>query len=158
MVLVTGLGIYANKWTGEKMQKVVLGLAEPNFPYREYTEEELAKMYPQIKYVDVPTRVTPEETYFKFRQALKENNLEMALEQLSKESKNYGENVETITKAHEEDRFHEAFENYPEKIEKESMAESIASYYYLEKKGEYNLRQYLGFVKDVNGDWKLDSL
>lgn len=158
MVLTTGLGIYANKWAGEKMQKVVLGLAEPNFPYRDYTDEELAKMYPQIKYADVPTRVTPEQTYTNFREALRTNNLDLALEQLGRESERYGENAKVLTDAYNQGKFSEAYQAYPEKIEKESMAESIASYYYFRKEGDINLKTHISFTKDANGDWKLDSL
>jgi len=157
LAVVAG-SIFGYRWYEIKMKKIEIGLAEPVFPYRDYTQEELNKMYPQIKYADVATRVTPEETYAKFRQALKENNLEMAIEQLSKESKNYAENVKTITKAHEENRFREAFENYPENIEKESMAESIASYYYFRKESDINLKTHISFIKDANGDWKLDNL
>ena len=158
VLAVVAIAIFGYKWYETKMKKVDLGLAEQNFPYRDYTESELAKMYPQIKYADVETRVTPEQTYAQFRQALQENNLEMAIEQLSKESKNYAENVKTITKAHEENRFREAFENYPENIEKESMAESIASYYYFRKESDINLKTHISFIKDANGDWKLDNL
>ncbi len=159
LVILALLGsVYFNGWLKQKMQKVQLGLSEQNFPYRDYTQEELNKMYPQIKYANIETRITPEQTYAKFRQALKDNNLEMAIEQLSRESERYGENAGTLTKAYQEGKFLEIYKEYPEKIEKESMAESIASYYFLEKKGEYNLRQYMGFIKDANGDWKLDSL
>ena len=159
LVLVTGLGIYANKWTGEKMQKVVLGLAGPNFPYREYTEEELAKMYPQIKYADVPTRVAPEESYAKFRQALKENNLEMALEQFSKSStKRHKEYVDTLTNFHKENKFQELYQYYPEKITKVYMAESIGQYEYDRIEDKKVFLNSIDFTKDANGDWKLDSL
>lgn len=158
IILTTGGGIYLNHWAKQKMQKVQLGLAEPNFPYRDYTEEELAKMYPQIKYADVATRVAPEETYAKFRQALQENNLELAIEQLSAESEKYWKNVKILTDAYQQGKFSEAYQSYPEKITKSSMYESLAEYYYLEKRGEYNLRQSINFIKDANGDWKLDSL
>ena len=43
---------YAQKWVDFKMAKVSIGLAEGNFPYRDYTQEELDKMYPQIKNAD----------------------------------------------------------------------------------------------------------
>jgi hypothetical protein len=158
VLAVVAIAFLGYKWYETKMKKVELGLAEPHFPYKEYTEEELAKMYPQIKYADVPTRVAPEQTYAKFRQALKENNLQLALEQLSKESEKYEQNVDVITKAYEDGKFNEAFESYPEKIEKESMAESIASYYYFRKERDVNLKTHISFIKDANGDWKLDSL
>lgn len=159
LVVLALLGsVYFNTWFKQKMQKVQLGLSEPNFPYKDYTQEELNKMYPQIKYADVETRITPEQTYEKFRQALQENDLEMAIEQLSAESEKYEENARILTDAYQQGKFLEIYQSYPEKIEKSNMYESIAEYYYLEKKGEYNLRQSINFIKDANGDWKLDSL
>ncbi|PIY75440.1 MAG: hypothetical protein COY85_00135, partial [Candidatus Portnoybacteria bacterium CG_4_10_14_0_8_um_filter_40_50] len=90
--LVIGGYFYFQNWWEIKQIKIEKGLASEKFPWRDYTQEELAKMYPQIKYADVPTRITPEETYAKFRQALKDNNLEMAIEQLAEESEKYEEN------------------------------------------------------------------
>lgn len=158
VILIIAGYFYFQNWWEIKQIKIEKGLANKNFPWRDYTQEELAKMYPQIKYADVPTRITPEETYAKFRQALKENNLEMAIEQLAKESERYEENKQILVKFHNEGKFSEAYKEYSEKIEKSSMYESIASYYFLEKKDEIYLRQYLGFIKDASGDWKLDSL
>jgi hypothetical protein len=158
VILVAVLGVYLNAWTIRKMDKISLGLAEPNFPYRDYTEAELAKMYPQIKNADVATRTTPEETYAKFRQALKDNNLEMAIEQLSKDSGRYKENKEALTKAHEEGKFMSISESYPQKIEKENMYEARAQFYFLESDGEEVSRYPLDFIKNSDGDWKIDIL
>jgi hypothetical protein len=140
------------------MQKVQLGLAEPTFPYRDYSQEELNKMYPQIKYADVPTRITPEETYAKFRQALKENNLEMAIEQLSKESERYRENVDDLTQAYKENRFYELYQSYPKEILQETISETLAQFYFNYKENDIRKTHFINFIKDANGDWKLDSL
>lgn len=154
IILVAILGVYLNGWTIRKMDKISLGLSEPNFPYRDYTEGELAKMFPQIKNADVATRTTPEETYAKFRQALKDNNLEMAIEQLSKDSGKYKENKEALAKAYGEGKFKEALIYYPETITKELRGESISSYFY--SKGEMII--HISFIKNSNGDWKIDIL
>jgi hypothetical protein len=110
-------------------------------------------MYPQIKYADVPTRTTPEQTYAKFREALRTNNLEMALEQLDLLTSRYKDNKKTIEQAYKENKFKEAYNSYPEKIEKESMSETLATYYYFINKEGKNFRTYLGFTKNQNGDW-----
>lgn len=115
-------------------------------------------MYPQIRYADVPTRVTPEQTYANFREALRTNNLELALEQLAVESKKYSDNRMVIEKAYTESRFQEAYSSYPEKTEKESMSESISSYFYFINKGGKEFKTHISFLKDANGDWKMDSL
>lgn len=161
VVVLAGLcNFYVNKWMETKAKKIELGLAESKFPYRDYTQEELNKMYPQIKYADVPTRITPEQTYAKFRQALKENNLEMALEQLSGESRGYGESVNTLTNFYNKNKFQELYKHYPEKIKESMLAESIAQYEYDYYSPEYKqeLVGSIDFLKDANGDWKLDSL
>ena len=158
VVLVVG-NYYVQRWTDAKMFKVSMGMAENTFPWRDYTEAELAKMYPQIRYADVPTRVTPEQTYAKFRQALKENNLDMAVEQLSKSSRGrFNENKDYLTKMFNEKKFSQIYKEYPEKIEKSLMGESIAEFYYLYNEGGRTFREPLGFIKDANGDWKMDSL
>ena len=158
VALVLG-NYYLQRWTDAKMFKVSLGMAENTFPWRDYTEAELAKMYPQIKYAEVPTRVTPEQTYAKFRQALKENNLELAVEQLSRSSgKRFNENKDYLTKMFNENKFSQIYKKYPEKIEKSTVGEAIAQYYFLKNEEGHNLRQYIEFFKDANGDWKMDSL
>lgn len=158
VLLIVGFVPFTYKWVGQKIEKVKIGLAEPNFPYRDYTQEELNKMYPQIRYADVPTRITPEETYAKFRQALKENNLEMAVEQLSKESEKYEGNKSDLTQAYRENRFNELINDYPEKIWRGTFGESTGQLCYSQ---QYENKEFVGcsgFIKNADGDWKLDSL
>ncbi len=145
-------------WWPAKQIKIVQGLATFEFPYRDYSQAELNKMYPQIRNADVPTRVTPEETYAKFREALRTNNLELAVEQLAVGSKKNKVTADSLRQFYNENKFKELYLYYPEKIQEESMRESIASFYYLEKKDGRNLRQSIEFTKDSNGDWKMDSL
>ncbi|MBU3926048.1 hypothetical protein KJ763_02680 [Patescibacteria group bacterium] len=152
------IAVLGYQWYETKMRKIGFGLAEPNFPYRNYTQEELNIMYPQIKYADVATRVTPEETYAKFRQALSENNLEMAIEQLSKESEKYEENVNDLTQAHKENRFNEIYQSYPEIILKENISEALSQFYFNYKENNQQRTHFINFIKNSDGDWKLDSL
>ena len=142
-------------WLPAKQMKIQLGLASDKFPWRDYSQAELDKMYPQIKYADIPTRVTPEETYAKFREALKTNNLEMALAQLDKLTPKYKNNKKTIEQAYRNNKFKEAYTNYPEKIEKEHMYEAIASYSYDKKINNETFSSGIGFAKNQEGDWLL---
>lgn len=141
-----------------KTRKVQLGLAQPTFPFRDYSEKELNKLFQQIKYADVPTRVTPEETYAKFRQALGENNLEMAIDQLAKDSKRYEENVSDLKKAYNEGSFSIIFKRYPESIITESLDESFSQFYFNYKELGEVRSHFLDFIKNQDGDWKLDTL
>lgn len=157
LAVVAG-SIFGYRWYEIKMKKVEIGLAEPIFPYRDYTQEELNKMYPQIKYADVATRITPEETYAKFRQALEENNLELALEQLSKESERHEENVEKIKKFFQEEKFNELLNYYPEEIWRGTFGESVGNICYTQQQKDGEFIGCSSFIKNSNGEWKIDSL
>lgn len=152
-------GVYCYKiWWPQKQARISLGLASDKFPWRDFTQDELNKLFPQIKYADVPTRVTPEQTYANFREALRTNNLELALEQLSKESEKYDENKSAIEKAYRESRLHSLSEVYLEELNKSYMYESIAQYYFIDKEDVKITNYPINFIKDANGDWKIDSL
>ena len=158
VALVVG-NYYLQRWTDAKMFKVSMGMAENTFPWRDYTEAELAKMYPQIKYADVPTRVTPEQTYAKFRQALKENNLDMAVEQLSKSSRGrFNENKTDLEEAYNKGQFVSIYKKYPEKIIKDDVLGNFSQYYFNYLEGNNEKTYVIQFLKDANGDWKMDNL
>ncbi|MFA4941468.1 MAG: hypothetical protein WC582_02630 [Patescibacteria group bacterium] len=156
--LAFGATVYFSAWMTKKADKITLGLARPDFPFGDYSEEELAKMYPQVKNADVATRTTPEETYAKFRQALEDNNLEMALEQLSKDSKNYKENKEVLIKAHKEGKFSGALSSYPENVWRGTFGESLGQLCYNQKHEDGEFVGCSSFIKGNNGDWKIDTL
>jgi len=66
-------------WFLNRMARVDTGTARPTFPYRDYSLEELNKLYPQyITYDDVPTIQTPEQTHQKFIEALKREDFDEA--------------------------------------------------------------------------------
>ncbi|MDD2753596.1 MAG: hypothetical protein PHT44_03235 [Candidatus Portnoybacteria bacterium] len=152
-------GFYFYKaWWPTKQLKIQAGLSSDKFPWRDYSQEELNKLYPQIRYADVPTRITPEQTYAKFREALRTNNLEVALEQLAKDGEKYNENKLSIEKAYKEEKFVSLSELYLDKLNKSYMYESIAQYYFADKENNKNTNYPINFIKDANGDWKMDSL
>ena len=150
---------YVQRWTDFKMAKVSQGMAESKFPWRDYTQSELNKMYPQVRNADVPTRVAPEQTYANFRQALKDNNLEKALAQLSNSSrKRYRENAADLKEAYSKGEFISIYKKYPEKIIQDNMRGNFAQYYFNYKEIKSEKTHILDFTKDANGDWKMDSL
>jgi len=157
IVILTVVLVWSGiKWRQTKQLKIQQGLANDKFPYKDYTQNELNKMYPQIKNADVPTRTTPEQTYANFREALRMNNLDMAIEQLSKESEKYEENKKTLEQAHGEGKFAEASREYPEEIRKAYMYEAIAQYEYDVLENGKIFVNSISFTKDFNGDWKMD--
>jgi len=156
-IILVWLGI---RWWQIKKMQIKLGVASDKFPYRAYTQDELNKMYPQIKNADIPTRATPEQTYAKFREALRTNNLEMAIEQLSKESAKYEENKGDLENFYKENKFPELFRHYSDTIRKANIGEAIAQYEYDYFSPEYKteLIGTIDFEKDSEGDWRLTSL
>ena len=145
-------------WLPAKQMKIQLGLASDKFPWRDYSQAELDKMYPQIKYADIPTRVTPEETYAKFREALKTNNLELALAQFYNGDRTGVEAVNDIKQFYQENKFDELFKFYPKDIRKANMYEAFATYEYDVKENGKTFINSIYFEKDASGDWKMDSL
>lgn len=158
VILVAG-NFYFQHWLEIKMAKVAIGTASDKFPWRDYTQAELNKMYPQIKYADVATRVTPEQTYANFRQALKDNSLQLAISQLSKSSKQrYEENKKMLENFYNEKKFSELYQYYNGKIEKSWASETIAEYEFDVFENGKIYANTVHFEKDANGDWKMVSL
>jgi len=152
-------GFYFYKvWWPTKQLKIQAGLSSDKFPWRDYTQDELTKMYPQIRYADVPTRTTPEQTYAKFREALRTNNLEMALEQLSSESNRYAENKSSVENSYKDDKFISSINLYPEKNWRSTFGSSTGSLCYEQSYDNKKIVGCTNFIKDANGDWKMDSL
>lgn len=157
-VYIGGYLYFWRVWWPAKQIKIVQGLATVEFPWRDYSQAELNKMYPQIKNAAVPTRVTPEETYVKFREALRTNNLELAVEQLSKESKKYQDNTNNLQQAHKEGRFVSSLKLYPEKYWRSNFGQAMGNLCYEQERDNGKIVGCTDFIKDANGDWKMDSL
>lgn len=162
VVLAASLGgfYFYKVWWPTKQLKIQAGLSVDKFPWRDYSQDELNKLYPQIKYADVPTRVTPEETYANFREALRTNNLEMALEQIgvSSGTNTSRDAADNLKQFYNEKKFGELYVFYPENISKANMYESIAQYEYNVNENGKIFVNSMNFIKDANGDWKMDSL
>jgi hypothetical protein len=158
LILAGGYWYGSQVWWPKKQLKIQLGLAEPDFPWWDYTQEELEKLYPQIRYADIPTRITPEETYAKFREALRTNNLELALEQLSEESGKYEENKNKLRTAFEENKFNVSLSLYPVEVWRSTFSESSGGLCYNQERDNEKFVGCTDFLKDSNGDWKMDSL
>ncbi len=138
-------------WYLVKQKEVRLGLSRSNFPYTKYNQEELNKMYPQILNENVPTHQTPEETYKLLRNYLKTGEIDLAKELFTSAYKE--KFYQELKKSKEVGILTEILGRLPEKIIKN-------------ERGSYgNFMQYdfedsgsVIFTKDLNGDWKIDSL
>lgn len=144
-------------WYLYKQQLVRGGHAKPTFPYARYTQEELNKMYPQYPNENVPTRQTPEETYAKFIAALKKGDLEEASKQfVEKKQKDW---LESLGKIKEKGLLEEFIGDYDQKLINNYKYSTTAQFHIgIEALSGALAERPIDFIKDSNGDWKIDSL
>jgi len=159
VLVVSGLRLWWwPQWWAQKSAKIGVGLANERFPWRDYSQAELDALNPEKQIAAVKTTVAPEQTYAKFRAALRANDLEGALAQLATETPRYLENKAALEKAHREGQFAAAYEWYPAEIERSSMYESIATFQYYKEDGQYRRVMHISFQKNKNGVWLIESL
>lgn len=193
LVVLIVIGYMGFKWYEEKMKLVEWGAADPKFPYHEYSLLELVRVKPVGDFNDedrarfeqelrnLPTRTTPKETFDRYIQALKDGDIEKALDCCIEKEPAWdpdGKEIKDIWvswKARESDREYlysikeegkldERAKDLEElrtkligdigKIKKGSAGELEARYKYICRFPE-NEPCYLFFVKDYWGDWKL---
>ncbi|MBU1778054.1 hypothetical protein KJ992_00095, partial [Patescibacteria group bacterium] len=109
-----------------------------------YTKEELKKAFPP-QYIEVPAKNTPEQVYTIFRQALLDNDIEKALEQIRKE------NREEYRKAFQDkEKFDKWVKSLPKALTKENEDGNFA-YYDIDYGTEY--KNTVSFLKNSEGYW-----
>lgn len=114
-----------------------------------YTKEELAKKVPP-QYYEAEAKNTPEEVYATFRQALLDENLELALEQIaSHKREEYREAFQ------DKQKFDEWVKTLPENLTNGEISGNSASYQKDIGDGYWHS---IDFGKDVNGYWKINSI
>jgi len=159
-------GLQLNKWWQARKELIDMGFASNKFPFRMYTERELVEMgrwtVESEYYTSISTRTTPEETYAIFKQALIDGDLDRAVECFIEEKQN--EYRDALIKAKEEGRIDEILkqltEIYPRgvKIVKGANSTNMATYEVFIIENGKKISNPIPFVKDINGDWKLEDL
>lgn len=158
LLLVIGLFLIlvGVNWYLIKQKEVRIGMARPDFPYARYSQDELNKMYPQYVNENVPTRVTPEETYAKLIAALKAGDLEEASRQFVAEKQ--GEWLKSLEKIKEDGLLDDMIRDLDKKLEKVYLDKTMGQYRVgVMIEGEKWAND-INFIKDSNGDWKIKSL
>lgn len=163
------IGTEINDWWQARKEYVKMGYASDKFPFRMYTAEELADkgIYPESLYEDVPTRIRPEQTYTKFREALIDEDLDKAAECFIEEKKE--ETQEGLQRVKEQGFLQEMLRDLPERLEdtykytqgvenRDLDKTSLASYYYLLPDDLEREAQTIFFVKNKHGDWLIEDL
>ena len=143
-------------WYKNKMLRVAAGTARPNFPFFDYSQDELNKMYPQYVENTAPTIQTPEQTHAKFVEALKKSDFDEAVECCVVEDMRT-KMKEMLGSVRNRGKL-ELMINDIRDIEQENMYNVKATYIY---GGTYNgekVANFMVFRKDINGVWLIESL
>lgn len=114
-----------------------------------HTKEELKEKYPP-QYGETPAKNTPEEAYLTFRQALLDENLELALEQITVQKREEYREIFSVP-----GDMKKWGNKLPEKITKEEEHGNLASYDV--DMGTRN-KNIIRFSKDYTGHWKIYSI
>ena len=114
-----------------------------------YTKEELKEAFPP-QYIEVEAVNTPEEVYATFRQALLDDDIERALEQIREEKR---EEYREVFK--NENKFGEWIKTLPESISDLRISGNFG--YYDWDKGD-GYKHTIDFLKDGLGYWHIDSI
>jgi len=154
------------KWWKEKQYWVKLGFASDKFPFRMLNEEELVRKGlwsgESEWYNSIPTRTTPEETYAIFKQALIDGDLNKAAECFTEEKREEYRNA--LNQAKKDGRIPEILkqltEIYPrgDKIVRGYIGDGMTTYEFFVTENRAKFSHPIGFVKDFNGDWKMENL
>ena len=154
VVLVLIFGAYS--WFLHRQKRVLDGFARPNFPFSDYSMEELGVMYPQYVNVDVATTRTPEETHRMFVDKLKAGDLNGAVECCVVKG-NQKEMLDLLNGVKSRGQMDLMLGDI-EEIKQESMLDTMATYSYIIKRGEEKYANGISFIKNNQGIWLIKSL
>jgi len=175
VIVLAVLIIFVQNWYKQKMNLVERGLADPKFPYHQYTllelarqgklfdlnEQDRAKFEQELK--NLPTRATPQETFDIYIQALKVGDIERAVGCMAEDSQT--SEREFLNGAKEEGRWKEIIEISEEarnriswsakKIEDSFVGTTEVNYNYSCVSIDKPTGCGIIFNKDLYGDWKI---
>ena len=139
-------------WYTAKSRRVLVGTAEPNFPFSDYTTTQLRQLYPQEPNVNVDDTHSPEQTYAQLRQYVREEKISQALTLFSSR---YQERYKSIfEQAQSKGTWAEFYTKLESQIVKDqnNCWLTICTYIMKESGVEIN------FIKDKQGVWLIESL
>ncbi|MDP2922955.1 MAG: hypothetical protein Q8O30_04465 [Candidatus Omnitrophota bacterium] len=169
-------GIQYSEWWKVRKQYIDMGFASDKFPYRMFTERELVEkgIWPveSQELINTPTRTRPEQTYAIFRQALVDDDMDVAAGCFIKEK--VDEWKKSLYEIKEKGYLPEMLSDLPEKLEdtyiytddatgKDTKSRDLdhtamSSYDYITEKNGKNYSHVISFIKNWDGDWKIEYL
>lgn len=143
-------------WFLQKQQRVLNGTARPTFPYSDYADSDLEKLFPHDADNTAPTIQSPEETHQKFLTALKKEDFDEAVSCCFRE----GDRVkmkEFLTGLKNKGQLNLMMSDIKD-IRQDVIGSMTATYIY---SGTYNsekVTNFMTFIKTTNGYWYIESL
>lgn len=174
LAVIYVLGTEGARWWQERQKWIKMGFASDKFPFRMYTEEELAKKglwaaeSPAL--INTPTRTRPEQTYAKFRQALIDGDMNKAAECFVQEQQEEWE--KSLYEIKEKNLLQGMLNDLPEQLEDtyrggipiENIEAidldhvALFSCEYIVIKNNKNYSHSISFSKNWDGDWLIEDL
>ena len=143
-------------WFLSRQEQVTKGLAKPKFPYRNYSISEMKKMFPQYLNEGVETTQTPEETHKKFMTMLKKSDFDEAIKCCVLPGKQI--EIRKIVDGAKKKGMFNLMINDLNKINRESMSDTLATYTYQGTSGNKKSTGFMMFTKDQRGTWLINRL
>jgi len=170
------IGVEYNKWWQVRKEYIEMGFASDKFPFKMYTEEELARkgIWPveSPTLINMPTRRRPEQTYVEFREALINEDFKKAAGYFIKEQQDSW--LESLKEIKQKGYLKEMLDDLPEKLEdtyfytddvtgkdtknRDLDHTAMSSYYYVLKDDPERMAHVISFVKNWDGDWLIEDL
>lgn len=158
IILISGFVLIfgAYDWFLQKQKRVLNGTARPTFPYSDYSDSELEKLYPHDADNSTPTVQSPEETHRKFLIALKKEDFDEAVNCCFREG-DRRKMKEFLFDLKKKSQLNLMMSDIKE-IHKDLMGNMTATYIYSGTyKGE-KVANFMTFIKTSNGYWYIESL
>ncbi|MBU1987182.1 hypothetical protein KKF94_00420 [Patescibacteria group bacterium] len=121
-----------------------------------YTKEELKKAFPP-QYIEVPAKNTPEQVYTIFRQALLDNDIEKALEQIREKNREEYRKI-FFDYQNKDASLINLGKVYPENITKDHEYGNFAAYNFIFYKDNKKIDSSINFQKNSEGYWQIDNI
>ena len=143
-------------WFNAQQERVLLGLAKPDFPYGDYSQEELNTMYPQYVENNAPTIQSPEQTHQLFLTALKKGDFDEAVKCCFREGDR--ERMKNVLGGLNNSQLFEVISELDAEIKPDNINNWRSIYFYSVLRQGEKYKEYLTFIKSQNGIWYIESL
>lgn len=143
-------------WFQKKQIRVLNGTARPEFPYNDYSDAELQKMFPHDVENNAPVVQTPEETHAKFIAAVKAGNFDEAVNCCFRE----GDRVKMkdfLNGLKKKGQINLMLSDIKD-IHKDNENSWEATYVYSGTSNGEKVGSFMTFIKTTSGYWYIESL